>query len=154
VILPTISRLAWPAVLAWIRRKLRSVEMASASIALTIRFGMTRRPRCGERRQRPDAPSRIVSDRFRPETDIHALSATPRAGRHRAAALERQRRCADWCHAGWLWVVRSAWTARIARMIPQVQRPTARNPVQENWRVRASRLRYQRRHKAGPSRLV
>ena len=46
VISPTIPRLTWPAILAWIWRMLRSVELASVSISVTIQLGIVGRPRC------------------------------------------------------------------------------------------------------------
>ncbi len=42
----TMLRLAWPAIFFWIARMLRSVEMASFSISLTMRSRVAVRPRC------------------------------------------------------------------------------------------------------------
>jgi len=47
VISPTIPRLARPAILLWIWRTLRSVDVASASISLIIRSGIAGRPKWG-----------------------------------------------------------------------------------------------------------
>ena len=46
MISPTILRLARPAILAWICRMLRSVEVASATISLTTCCGVGGLPRC------------------------------------------------------------------------------------------------------------
>ena len=49
VISPTMPRLARPAIFFWIARMLRSVDVASASISLTTRYGVLGRPRCRPR---------------------------------------------------------------------------------------------------------
>jgi hypothetical protein len=46
VISPTIPRLARPPIFAWTCRMLRSVDVASASISLTMRCCIAGRPRC------------------------------------------------------------------------------------------------------------